>query len=206
MDIKQRRTDKVIVQERAVRTREKLLAAALEMYTVKGYHKTTVDEIAGRAGLSTGIAYRYFKNKKELLLSALSYAFDNIKALACVSEEDLYGGDISQVLTAFERIHTEYRSFHEELEGLRHSDPEVRELYGGFESRALTELYDNLPAEIKRRPHSKERLNLAVGMMEYYCHAFMNRTFDDDELMFMRDEVTATVRRLLGEEGTSVML
>ena len=71
--MKQRRTDKEIVQKRAVETREKLLKSALELYTVKGYHSTTVDEIAKNAGLSTGVAYRYFKNKKDLLLEAISY-------------------------------------------------------------------------------------------------------------------------------------
>ena len=55
--MKQRRTDKDIVQPRAMETREKLLKSALELYTEKGYHTTTVDEIAKNAGLSTGVAY-----------------------------------------------------------------------------------------------------------------------------------------------------
>ena len=42
--MKQRRTDKEIVQKRAMETREKLLRSALELYTEKGYHSTTVDE------------------------------------------------------------------------------------------------------------------------------------------------------------------
>ena len=46
MGIRQSRTDKEIIQERAIKTRERLLAAALELYMVKGYHNTTVDEIA----------------------------------------------------------------------------------------------------------------------------------------------------------------
>lgn len=71
--VKQRITDKEVIQKRAVETREKLLVAALDMYIEQGYHNTTVDEIAKYAGLSTGIAYRYFKNKKELLLKTVEY-------------------------------------------------------------------------------------------------------------------------------------
>ena len=81
MGFTQRITDKEIIQERALKTREKIMAAALELYTEKGYHKTTVDEIAQRAGASTGIAYRYFKNKKELLLAALTFAFEHLKEM-----------------------------------------------------------------------------------------------------------------------------
>ena len=109
MGIIQRITEKEIVQERALKTREKILMAALELYTEKGYHKTTVDEIAKRAGVSTGIAYRYFKNKKELLLAALSFAFDHIKELVGTSEAEFYNGGIEEVLIFFEKMHIEYR-------------------------------------------------------------------------------------------------
>ncbi len=84
----------------------------------KRYHNTTVDEIAKRAGVSTGIAYRYFKNKKEILLAALTFAFANLKEMVGVSETDLYNGGLEAVLIFFEKIHIEYRAFHEELEGL----------------------------------------------------------------------------------------
>jgi len=91
MGITQRRTDKELIQARAVKTREKLIVSALELYTVKGYNRTTVDEVALHAGLSTGTAYRYFRNKKDLLLEALKFAFENIGEIAGVSEADLWG-------------------------------------------------------------------------------------------------------------------
>lgn len=200
MAIKQRRTDREIIQPRAVKTREKILAAALELYTEKGYHNTTVDEIAKKAGLSTGIAYRYFRNKKELLLASLSFAFENIKDIAGVTEEDLYSGDIEDVLTSFERIHTEYRDFHEELEGLRHSDEDVKKLYSDFSGNALEQIYNGLPKEIRDRPHSRERLNISIGIMENYCHAYMDKAFEEESLKFMRDEVIRLTRRLIMEE------
>ena len=36
--IRQRRTDKEIIQKRAMETREKILVAALDLYTKNGYH------------------------------------------------------------------------------------------------------------------------------------------------------------------------
>ena len=50
MSAKQRRTDKAIIQPRAIQTREKLLQTALNMYTKHGYYATTVDQIAKEAG------------------------------------------------------------------------------------------------------------------------------------------------------------
>ncbi|MBR4604933.1 MAG: TetR/AcrR family transcriptional regulator [Lachnospiraceae bacterium] len=94
--MKQRATNKEIVQKRAFETREKILQAALEIYAKKGYHKATVDEIAEHAGVSTGVAYRYFKNKKELLLAALEYGFSMIKELAGVKVTDVFGDDLEK--------------------------------------------------------------------------------------------------------------
>ena len=195
--MKQRRTDKDIVQPRAMETREKLLKSALELYTEKGYHTTTVDEIAKNAGLSTGVAYRYFKNKKDLLLAAITYGFSEIKNLAEVEENDLFGKDLEHTLSAFERIHTEYFAFHEELEGLRHSDSDVGRLYDEFTKSAIQNVYDNLPEDIKKKKDSMENLYIAIGIMENYCHTFMHKRLSDSQLKVMRKNVIKTVEHVL---------
>jgi AcrR family transcriptional regulator len=48
-------------------TRQKLLRAALELYTNAGYHGTTTPEIAARAGVAEGTIYRHFQGKEDLL-------------------------------------------------------------------------------------------------------------------------------------------
>jgi len=47
-------------------TREKIMTAALEVFSTKGFHGTTVDEIAERAELGKGTVYRHFHSKKGL--------------------------------------------------------------------------------------------------------------------------------------------
>ena len=47
-------------------TREKIMTAALEVFSAKGFHGTTVDEIAERAELGKGTVYRHFHSKKGL--------------------------------------------------------------------------------------------------------------------------------------------
>jgi AcrR family transcriptional regulator len=47
-------------------TRERLVRAALELFTSKGYHETTTPLIAGRAGIAEGTIYRHFASKDEL--------------------------------------------------------------------------------------------------------------------------------------------
>ena len=48
-------------------TRQRLLRAALELFTTHGYHPTTTPQIARKAGVAEGTIYRHFKSKQELL-------------------------------------------------------------------------------------------------------------------------------------------
>jgi AcrR family transcriptional regulator len=47
--------------------RERLVAAALDLFTEQGYDETTVAEIAERAGLTKSTFFRHFPDKRDLL-------------------------------------------------------------------------------------------------------------------------------------------
>ncbi len=48
-------------------TRQKLLRAALDLYTTVGFRGTTTPAIAARAGIAEGTIYRHFTSKEHLL-------------------------------------------------------------------------------------------------------------------------------------------
>src|SRR6478672_18729 len=51
------------------RTRAKLLEAARSLIREKGHENTTLEDIAERAGMTTGAIYGNFKNRDELFIS-----------------------------------------------------------------------------------------------------------------------------------------
>ncbi len=57
-------------REREVR-RESAIDAAMAIYEEEGYHAITMEKIAERAELSRAALYLYFKNKEEILVSAI---------------------------------------------------------------------------------------------------------------------------------------
>ncbi len=64
-------------------TRERLVRAALELFTTRGYHETTTPQIAKKAGVAEGTIYRHFTGKQhffnELYRAAARWATKLLK-------------------------------------------------------------------------------------------------------------------------------
>lgn len=55
--------------DKRARTRAKLLEAARALIREKGYDRTTMNEVAARAGMTSGAIYGNFKNRNELFIA-----------------------------------------------------------------------------------------------------------------------------------------
>ncbi|WHY69282.1 TetR/AcrR family transcriptional regulator [Neobacillus sp. SuZ13] len=65
-------------QERAQQKRNALLESGLDLFVSNGYEQTTAKEIAAHAGVATGTFYRYFSDKRQLLMSLLEDKIDKL--------------------------------------------------------------------------------------------------------------------------------
>lgn len=57
-------------QRRPAHRTEEITTAALRVFTKRGLHQTTLDDVAKEAGVSKGTIYLYFKSKEELFIAA----------------------------------------------------------------------------------------------------------------------------------------
>lgn len=60
----------------AERRRSEIVAAAVRLFSERGYHQTTIDDIAGEAKISKGLVYRYFKDKNDVLFFVLCHVLE----------------------------------------------------------------------------------------------------------------------------------
>ncbi len=77
--------------ERKEAKRERILDAAVREIAGRGYHRTTVSDIAGRAGVADGTIYLYFKGKEEILVSIFERAMQRFNDEARRIVEDGVG-------------------------------------------------------------------------------------------------------------------
>ena len=47
---------------------------------------------------------------------------------------------------------------------------------------------------------SWERLNISIGLMENYCHAYIENKFNENELKYMREETIRIIGKLMWED------
>jgi len=76
-------------KERRGRSEHAILRSAEELFVANGFYRTTIDEIAQKAGLTKGSVYFHFADKEQLLLALLTRAERRVMApiLASMDEE-----------------------------------------------------------------------------------------------------------------------
>ena len=114
--------------------REKLIAAAAEVFAEKGYEGAGVAEIARRAGYTTGAIYGRFAGKAQLLLAAIEARSDS--ELDELFNEHRFEGKVTDILTTVgshlvkDQMGPESALLLEAFVAARR-DPEVRRLMQG---------------------------------------------------------------------------
>ena len=156
-----------------LRQRQEMLAAALDLFSVKGYHNVSMHEIAEKAEFAIGTLYKFFKNKEELyknlvleqsdrfhetLTKAIKEPDDEIEKLRNYirAKGEIFRDNVSMIRLYF--AETRGASFNI-MAGL---DSEIREQYGGF----LQNLATVFETGIKRKRFKKitDPYHLAVAL------------------------------------------
>jgi AcrR family transcriptional regulator len=154
-----------------VQTRERLVAAAADLFNRFGFHGTDSNRIAKAAGYSTGVFYKHFKDKREAFLAA--YEAWSASEWSAVFEA---AASTSAPEELARRLVMLAMSFHANWSGLRASllelvftDPEVRRFYRSQRRRQL-----DIIAELRSKRGLEQRTR-----EDYALHLFTTeRTFD----------------------------
>ncbi|MDC7127012.1 MAG: TetR/AcrR family transcriptional regulator [Spirochaetales bacterium] len=142
-------TDKVRVpkQKRSIEVKNKIKTAALELFSEKGYHNTSTNEIAKKAGVSIGSLYSYFVDKKAIFIETLHEYNQNVVGQVSVvhlnSETDM-PDLISNYIYAVLEAHKYSPEFHREILAMTYSHEDVREIISHYEDRMIAQIEELL--------------------------------------------------------------
>jgi len=71
------------------KSKEKIINAAISLFSSIGYFSTSVSKIAKKAGVSKGLLYNYFDSKDQLLLAIVNKTMNILDEIFEIGHEDL---------------------------------------------------------------------------------------------------------------------
>jgi len=173
-------------QQRSIEKKRKIIEAGYELFAEKGYFNTNTAEIAKRAGVSTGIVYGYFHDKRDIMLDVLDIyiesVFSPIIALFDNVENDL---DIktlaSVILDKVVETHKKNAAIHEALHSLTSTDKIVDTKFRSLEGEMTNKITDTLIKHGYSNDYLLERVHTSINIFQAYAHeaVFDNHTYID---------------------------
>jgi AcrR family transcriptional regulator len=138
--------------------RAEILAAALEVFADRGYHQSSIDDIARAAGISKALIYEHFAAKQELYASLIEHhaseLFERLAAAAVPQADDGAARRLEAGLDAFfafvEERRDAWRMLFREV-----ADPEVAAVL----ERIVAQVTAVVAALIAEEPEARERLD-----------------------------------------------
>ncbi len=165
-------------QERSIEKKNKIVRAGYELFSEVGYYATNTAQIAKRAGVSTGIVYGYFKDKRDILLDVLKIYVDSaFSPVLELMDSLIFPVDLHslacEVLTKATEIHQKNANIHEALHSMSHSDEEVNARFIGLEDDITLKIAGKLASLGIDAPNLNERVHFAMDIVQSFSHEYV---------------------------------
>lgn len=188
----------------------RIIETAIKLFAQKGFHLTSIQEIADAAGIAKGSMYLYFKSKDDLLFSIYKYYFGLMHhALVVAGQQDDLSPRkrlIAHLQTHFEKT-TEFRDFitMQLKEQFFENNDEIKKYALHGQARLFLLLHKQL-LEVYGQPFEPWALdctNMFKSMVTSYIGLiiFYKKSFDTRELaVYLVDRLDDIVSGLLSKQ------
>ena len=194
------------IQKRSIEKKEKIIKYGFDLICEKGYYNTNTAEIAKAAGVSTGIVYSYFNDKRDILLEGLKrYAnsifypsIDFINDIT-INEKNL-DEIIRKVISQFVKNHKLSKSAHEEITAMTHSDKDVANFFHENEIEMTNVVVELLKKNGFDYKDILERVHIVIGLIDNICHEVVYHKHRDINYETMIDIVVNEIVHILRKQ------
>ena len=186
--------------EHKQRSREKILASAIRLFSNKGYDRVTIDQLMTDAGLTRGAFYTHFDSKSELYAEAVLAAATRSPIANGTCPGEAAASWIRQTASLYlSREHLEQEDFPCPLAFLAtdvaNREPAVRNTYTKVYAGLVRVLQSHMPAEPSNAKRSELPWAMAALMIGgvAVCRALNDEATIDRVLLACRQAVEGLV-------------
>lgn len=165
-------------QERSIEKKNKIIQAGYELFTEVGYYGTNTVEIAKRAGVSTGIVYGYFQDKRDILICVLHIYIGNVsKPLIEIMQSQTSDVDLNElaknILDNTIKLHEQYSKLHNTLHALATTDEAVNAEFIKLENNITEQMSKQLISLGIKVDNITEKVHLAMNIVQSFAHEYV---------------------------------
>ena len=162
-------------QKRSIETREKIIDAGFDLICNDGYFNTDTAKIAKKAGVSTGIVYQYFKDKRDVLLAVLEKYADTIfNPILSISPTKFNKEDLPEILKGLLNNYIYGNKIsaiaYKEIFSLSHYDEVIREFFIKKQKEILDKTCSILVDNGIDSTNIFEKVQLIMGIVDHLCN------------------------------------
>lgn len=185
-------------QERSNEKKNKIIQASYEIFSEIGYYSANTSQIAKRAGVSTGIIYSYFKDKRDILLYILKIYIDKvtmplISFIQKIKTPINYENLVSDLIDLTIKTHKENSHLHNTLHALAVSDEDVNTEFESLEYKMTENISEKLERVGVKVDNLKEKVHISMNSIQSYAHEFVYSKHDYIDYEAMRKIVVKNV-------------
>ena len=165
-------------QERSIETKNKIIAAGYKVFSTVGYYGTNTAEIAKVAGVSTGIVYGYFEDKRDILMCVLEIYLkdvtDPIFNIMSRAEAPIdYRLLVKNVTDEVIKIHKDNDRLHNTLHSLAATDEGVNARFIEIEKTLTENISKTLVALGAKAEFLPEKVHTAMNIIQSFAHEYV---------------------------------
>ena len=193
------------IQKRSIETKEKIIEAGFELICNDGYYKTNTAKIAKKAGVSTGIIYQYFKDKREIFLAGLEKYADNIfYPMLNINDLKFNKNNISitikNMIQKYINNHKLSLTAHEEITAMTHSDKDVAFYFYKREMEMTNKISNLLINNGFNISNINEKVHIIISLIDSLCHEIVYHKHKELDYDIMTNIVVYQIVNLIEEQ------
>ena len=189
------------IQKRSIEKKEKIIKAGFELICENGYYNTDTSKIAKKAGVSTGIIYQYFKDKRDIFMAGLEKYADSIFFPMLDFPTKFNKNDlpkiIKNVIKKNIKNHKLSQIAHEEITAMTHSDEEIAYYFYKREIEMTTIITDILKNNSFDKENLNERVHIVIGIIDKLCHEIVYHKHKELDYKIMTEVVVNEIVNIL---------
>ena len=183
------------IKKSSIEKKNRIIKMGFELMCDKGYYNVTCVDIARYAGVSTGIIYQYFNDKRDIFIEGTKDYADKIMfpMLGIIDNKDVDKKNIREVLVkmidSYIKTHTIKKEAHEELMAMSCLDKDIANIFNDREMLLTMKVSSILIKGGFNNKNIEEKVHLLIGIIDNYCHEVVYHKHKDLNYNVMKEEL-----------------